>query len=189
MLQIPIERPHFFGNPRSEEQARAILGAFDRVKVGLNPSAGTRWPSKSLRLAEAIRLVDALKRHGVTCLLLGGRDDAEYLEKLASATGAPVINNLPLAVFAGVIRGLDLLTTSDTLALHLAIAQAVPNLSYYAPTSAAEINTFGTGSKVASTSADYCSYKPDADNSTITAGRLLPEALKLLTIPSARPHR
>ena len=83
------------------------------------------------------------------------------------------------------VRGLDLLITSDTLALHLAIAQGVPSVSYYAPTSATEINTFGTGRKIVSTSPDYCNYRPDADNSTITAGRISEEAAKLLLVPRA----
>jgi len=62
--------------------------------------------------------------------------------------------------------------SSDSLALHLAISQGIPNLSFYAPTSANEIDTFGTGIKVKSLSKDYCSYRPDADNSSITAIRI-----------------
>ncbi len=180
MLDLAIERPSFFNNPRSEALGRTMLRHLPRKIVGLNLSAGKRWPSKSLRLEEAIGLIGHLKEMGATCLLLGGIDDAAYLESIASITGCPSINGLTLDEFAGVIRGLDLLVTSDTLALHLAIAQGVPNLSYYAPTSAVEINTFGTGSQIASLSPDYCSYRPDADNSTITAERLLPEAQALL---------
>ena len=61
---------------------------------------------------------------------------------------------------------------SDTLALHIAISQKIKTISYYAPTSAVEIETFGMGEKVISTSDDYCSYKPNADNSTVTAERI-----------------
>ncbi len=180
MLGIAIERPGFFNNPRGEALGRAMLQHLPRKVVGLNLSAGRRWPSKSLRIDEAIVLIGQLKEMGATCLLLGGKDDTTYLESIASKTATPSIDGLSLDEFAGVIRGLDLLITSDTLALHLAIAQGVPNVSYYAPTSAVEINTFGTGSRIASLSPDYCSYRPDADNSTITAERLLPEARSLL---------
>ena len=180
MLGIRIDKPAFFNNPQSQAIAGTMLQSLPRKIVGLNLSAGRRWPSKSLRLDEAIRLIDQLKANGATCVLLGGKDDASYLEAIASQREIQVIHDLSLEEFAAVIRGLDLLITSDTLALHLAIAQAVPSLSYYAPTSAPEINTFGTGAKIASLSPDYCSYRPDADNATITAERLLPEAMALL---------
>ena len=180
MLGIRIDQPGFFNNPRSEALAATMLHSLPRKIVGLNLGAGRRWPSKSLRQDEAIRLIDQLEANGTTCLLLGGRDDAPYLEAITSKREIPVIHDLSLEEFAGVIRGLDLLITSDTLALHLAIAQGIPSLSYYAPTSLPEINTFATGVKIASLSPNYCSYRPDADNSTITAERLFPEALALL---------
>ena len=179
MLGVAIERPAFFNNSTSEAFARTLLPPAGKI-VGLNLSAGKRWPSKSLRLDEAFALIDQLEAMGATCLLLGGRDDAAYLDAIATKRNINSIRDLSLDEFAGVIRGLDLLITSDTLALHLAIAQGVLSLSYYAPTSAAEINTFGAGSKIASLSADYCSYRPDADNSTITAERLIPEVRTLL---------
>lgn len=180
MLDLRVTKPGFYNNPQSETVASAMLDSFPRKIVGLNLSAGRRWPSKSLRQEEAIPLIDQLKASGVTCVLLGGQDDASYLEAILSQRELPVLRDLSLEEFAGVIRRLDLLITSDTLALHLAIAQRVPSLSYYAPTSAAEINTFGTGFKITSLAPDYCSYRPDADNSTITAARLLPEAMALL---------
>lgn len=183
MLGIKIARPIFFNNPMSEQRALTLPKLPPPRRVGLNLSAGKRWPSKSLRLEEAIQLIEQLRQMEANCVLLGGIADEEYLEALSAQTGAPSISRLSLDCFAGVVRELDLLITSDTLALHLAIAQGVPSVSYYAPTSAAEINTFGTGGKIVSTSPDYCSYRPDADNSTITASRVSAEAARLLEVP------
>ncbi len=185
MLGIRIKRPIFYNNPRSEQCARTLPELPLPRRVGLNLSAGKRWPSKSLRLDEAVALIGELRQLDANCVLLGGLADEEYLAALATRTGVPVISRLSLDSFAGVVRELDLLITSDTLALHLAIAQGVPSISYYAPTSAAEINTFGTGRKVVSTSPDYCNYRPDADNSTITADRIFAEAAELLAVPRA----
>jgi heptosyltransferase II len=185
MLGIKITQPSFYNNPMSEERARAVAELPSGQRVGLNLSAGKRWASKSLRMEEAIQLVGLLQGLDVNCVLLGGVADEEYLGTLSAETGTPAISRLSLDCFAGVIRELDLLITSDSLALHLAIAQRVPSVSYYAPTSAAEINTFGTGAKIVSTAADYCSYRPDADNSTITAKRIFAEAVRLLEIPRA----
>jgi heptosyltransferase-2 len=74
---------------------------------------------------------------------------------------------------AAVIRFSNVLISSDSLALHLGISQRVPFVSFFAPTSAAEIDDFGLGIKLVSTSADYCSYRRDADNSSLTANRVM----------------
>ena len=74
--------------------------------------------------------------------------------------------------FAAIVRGLDLLLTSDSLALHVAVAGRVPVVAFFAPTSAAEIELYGRGEKVVSTSPDYCNYRKDADTSTLTAENL-----------------
>src|SRR6185295_3813572 len=66
--------------------------------------------------------------------------------------------------FAALVGECDLLVSSDSLALHMAIAQDVRVVAFFAPTSAAEIELYGLGEKIASTAPDYCSYKPDADN-------------------------
>jgi heptosyltransferase-2 len=80
---------------------------------------------------------------------------------------------------AAVLGRLDALITSDSLAMHLAISQRVPTLAFFAPTSAQEIDAFGVLAKLTSTSPDYCSYRKDADNCSITADRLIRQAAKL----------
>ena len=54
-------------------------------------------------------------------------------------------------------------------------------MAFFAPTSAAEIELYGLGEKVASTAPDYCSYRADADNASITAERLCAAVLRVLT--------
>jgi len=78
-----------------------------------------------------------------------------------------------LLEFAALVDRLDVLITSDSLALHMANARTVPVLAFFAPTSAAEIDLYGRGAKVQSTAADYCSYAKDADTSTLTVKRLV----------------
>jgi heptosyltransferase-2 len=74
------------------------------------------------------------------------------------------------------------LVTSDSLALHMAIARDVRTVGFFAPTSAAEIELYGLGEKVVSTASDYCSYKPDADNSSITPERLCEAVMRQLAL-------
>jgi heptosyltransferase-2 len=165
-----------------------------RKKIGINPFAGGRWKSKQLRANELQRLVEVLLAAN-SCIeisLIGGGVDYESNCRLADSFE----NRRVRAVFtddrvlqlANAIGGLDLLITSDSLALHLAVAQNIPFVAFFAPTSAAEIDTFGRGIKVISTASDYCSYRSDADNSSITAERLLSAALKVLSTDLASPE-
>ena len=151
--------------------------------VGINNSAGKRWPSKKINYKELVLLINKIlslkiDSKNVKIHLLGSKNEKDEKYKIKSLFNddKKVIcedTDESLLKFAAVIKACDYIITSDSLALHLAIAQQIPNLSYYAPTSAAEIDTFGTGVKVVSTSPDYCSYKPDTDNRTITSERIL----------------
>ena len=82
--------------------------------------------------------------------------------------------------FAALIDRLDVLVTSDSLALHVATARRVPLVAFFAPTPADEIELYGRGVAVASTAPDYASYRSDADTSTLTVERLSEAVLTLL---------
>ena len=60
----------------------------------------------------------------------------------------------------------------------MAIALDVRVVAFFAPTSAAEIELYHLGEKVISTAPDYCSYRADADNSSITPERLRDAVLR-----------
>lgn len=175
MLGVAPASPSFFGNTLAEASMAARMPAVGR-RVGLILNAGTRWPSKSLPKAEALKLIGLLSRAGWEPWLLGGADDHGRNMELAraSAGAAPRLPPPePLLTFAARIKRCDLVVCADTLGMHLAIAQRVPVVVFFAPTSAAEIDLFGNGVKVCSTAPDYCGYKPDTDNSTLTAERIL----------------
>jgi heptosyltransferase-2 len=125
----------------------------------------------------------------VAFLVLGGGEEEarneQILEGLRSeglaAVGGGSRNSLH--EFAALVSRCDLAITSDSLCLHVAIARRVPVVAFFAPTSAPEIELYGLGEKVVSTAPDQCSYRPDADNSTITPDRLVEAALKALREP------
>ncbi|RMD77986.1 MAG: hypothetical protein D6820_10725 [Lentisphaerae bacterium] len=184
MLDIPYPRPSFYNNHLIERNVhRKYFADQNKFRVGVNLQAGSRWQSKALRMEEAIELIRQLRHQADEVLILGGIADFEKNRKLylpfSEDERVVFIQPGQLLYFAAVIKYLNMIVSADSLALHLAIAQGVRNVSFYAPTSAAEIETFGTGVKVLSTSADYCSYRPDVDNSSITAARIL-EAIEEL---------
>jgi heptosyltransferase-2 len=174
--------PRFYGDPGEEEWARKWLNE-DYFHIAINPFAGGRWPSKELREAELEKLISSVLEWPapdgrlVRVVLLGaGSDRVRNLSLAASFSPERVSvadTDSSVLRLAGVIRSSNALISSDSLALHLGISQRVPFVSFFAPTSAAEIDDFGLGIKITSTSADYCSYKRDADNSSLTADRLM----------------
>lgn len=149
--------------------------------IGLNTGAGGRWTSKQLpeeRTLELAQRLHTAANGDVGFVVLGGPDEAPRNARLVGALageGLAVIDagtDNSLLEFAAIVDRLDLLVTSDSLALHIAIARSVPIVSFFSPTSAAEIELYGLGEAVRSTAPDYCSYRPDADNATVTAERL-----------------
>jgi heptosyltransferase-2 len=188
MFEVGGAEPHFHGDAALEESYRSWLGDLHPV-LGINPFAGGRWPAKELQAAElqafigALLAPEGLLSKSGSVVLVGAGPDREKNVALAKAISdqrvrAANTDASPLHL-AALVRGLDFMVTSDSLAMHLAIAQGIPTVAFFAPTSAVEIDGFGRLAKVASTTADYCSYRKDADNSTITHDRLL-QALAVL---------
>lgn len=177
---IKIKRPMFFNSYIIENSTKYL---FEPVffNIGINSGAGGRWHSKEMRIKETIRLINMLLsfricNKPIRVFLLGGSSEISRHNEIKKAINSPFLsdtgNSNSLLSFAAIIKHLDYVVSSDSLALHLAIAQDVPHLGFFAPTSAVEIDTFGRGVKLISTSDDYCSYRKDADNSTITAERV-----------------
>jgi heptosyltransferase-2 len=194
VFEVPSVRPEFHGNPRLERWAMEEFRAPGPL-IGINPCAGGRWPSKELRLEELNSLVDAILAgdtpfgQDCTVVLIGaGPDRRRNLELASRRAGRRILvpdTDDSVLRLAAVISRLDAMITSDSLAMHLAISQRIPTLAFFAPTSAREIDDFGVVTKVISTAADYCSYRKDSDNSSITAVRLIREAPSLVSVSNA----
>jgi heptosyltransferase-2 len=182
IFDVPEAVPVFHGNPRLERCAAEQFNGSGRL-VGINPFAGGRWPSKELRLEELRDLVSEILKGGTVfgpdCRVVmfgAGADHQRNLELAAEFPGSRILvpnTDDSILRLAAVIRQLDTMITSDSLAMHLAISQDVPTLAFFAPTSADEIDDFGRVAKVVSTAADYCSYRKDADNRSITCEAIL----------------
>lgn len=151
-------------------------------RIGINPFAGDRWPSKELPIKELKQLINyllnlaAANEDKIQILLFGAAQDRLKNIELVSELNNPLLQvvNTDSSVLdlAYQISTLNYLITTDSLAMHLAIAQKVRFLAFFAPTSAVEIDDFGRGRKLKSMSADYCSYGKSVDNSSITFSRL-----------------
>lgn len=192
MLGISCGRPVLPREPTAEAGAADFAAGTglcgEGPVIGLNTGAGGRWRSKMLPPERAIELTLELDRRlegRAAFLLLGGRDEAERNRGIAAGLEGRVRlvdagTDNDLLRFAALVSLCDLLVTSDSLALHVAIAREVRVVSFFAPTSAAEIELYGLGEKVVSEAPDYCSYRRDADTSTLTVERLAAACLRQL---------
>jgi heptosyltransferase-2 len=187
MLRIEMSKPML----RLPEDATAFARDFERrhglggdVRViGLNTGAGGRWTSKQLPVERTVALARLLAHdlgRRVRFLVLGGATEVERNRAILAELAENGLRDVAvdagcdnaLLPFASLVGLCNVLVTSDSLALHMAIALDVRTVAFFAPTSAAEIELYGLGEKVVSTAPDYCSYRADADNSSITPERL-----------------
>lgn len=171
--------PSFYA-PNLISLYRSIINK-NKFNIAINPFAGSRWPSKELKHCELIQLIPMLKKFKFTNMreieifFFDDGTNSNILKYIQS--NFPYINiiNTKSSIFHlnAAIKALDYIITTDSLILHLSIANRIKNLSFYTSTSSIEIDTFGTGCKLKSTSSDYCSYRKDASNETITAQRIM----------------
>lgn len=190
ILNVKTPKPEFYGNPVMDAWAKAYLKK-DVLNIGINPFAGGRWPSKELPENEFVPLIQGLQelfsrnQHAVDITLLGAGKDFLRNQEIAQSLKDPSVKAIKtddsILRLAAVIKNLNYLFTSDSLAMHLAIAQRIPFLAFFAPTSSSEIDDFGVGRKVRSLANDYCSYRKNVDNSSITAERLIKESINHMT--------
>jgi heptosyltransferase II len=193
MLGVKIARPSFWGHP-ALSSAKQKIAATGRLKIALNLSAGNRWPSKKMPLEEGRLLLRRLLNE-MNCEIhvMGGAADLDYNSQLCADINSARVSLAPpqnLLGFAAAIARMDLLVSADTLALHLALSQQTPTVAFFTTTSAAEIDGWGIAEKVTSLSSDYCSYRPNADSSTITGSRIFQAVEKLANrVYGLAPHR
>ncbi len=69
----------------------------------------------------------------------------------------------PVRHFAGMVGLCDVVVTGDTLAMHLALAQARRTVALFGPTSAPEIEMYGYGEKVVPKMECLGCYKNNCD--------------------------
>ena len=187
------------GKPRLEcpDSSRRFAESFTRTHritrvlpiVGFNTGAGGRWVSKQLSVERTVavaNLVAQARDRQIVFLVFGGPAETERNGSIVAgieALGLRAIDagcDNALLDFSALVGLCNLLVTSDSLALHIGLAMNVRVVAFFAPTSAAEIELYGLGEKVVSTAPDYCSYRPDADNATVTPELVAEAVLRVL---------
>lgn len=172
------ERPQLVLTEEERACARGRLADTQCPRVGLNLGGGGRWRHKRWTLEGFVELARRLSATGATIVLFYGPDEQSFAESVQRAMAVPFIDARPdnsLRDFAALVGECDLLVTGDTLAMHLAIAQDVPVVVLFGPTSAAEIDLYGRGEAVVAELPCQCCYLPDCDVRPTCMESILPE--------------
>jgi len=131
--------------------------------IGLNTGAGKRWPLKKLSIEKTAELADRLNNElNAKVILLGGPEERERNQRIKEKTKTDIIDagcDNSLKQFASLINLCYILVTSDSLAMHIAIALKKKVIAFFGPTSAAEIEIYGRGRKIVAPIECACCYR------------------------------
>jgi heptosyltransferase-2 len=159
-----------------------------RPSVGLNTGAGAKFETKQWPREHYIELIQGLTS-GIKAnvFLLGGKRERElnaFLEKSSPRKVYNTGNDNSLPDFAGFISFMDVVVTSDTLGMHLAIAAKKKIVALFGPTCPQEIDLYGRGTKLFKSVPCSPCYRltcPDAKcMKEILPGRVLEEIRKFI---------
>jgi heptosyltransferase-2 len=136
--------------------------------IGLNTGAGGRWAYKQWTQENQQAFLRLCADAGIAVLLLGGPEEVQrHQDLLAFAAVLPVHdggNFNSFGRFAALIDHCRVVVTGDSLAVHVAAARKKPAVVLFGPTSAAEIELYGRGSKIVPPGLDcLCCYLPRCD--------------------------
>lgn len=132
--------------------------------IGINTGAGGRWQYKALGIEKTIDLVKRIEKElGVASLILGGEEEKERNEIISRETGMPNGGIHSLRNFATIVNQCRVVVSSDSLAMHFAIATERRLVVFFGPTSPAEIELYGLGTKVYSGIDCLVCYKKKCD--------------------------
>jgi heptosyltransferase-2 len=120
-------------------------------RIGLNTGSGVRWPTKQLTVDKTLSVIKAIDGGlSANLLLLGGPDEEERNACIKKNCSVPLVDTgtkNSLQEFMAIIDLCDAVITSDSLALHIAIALKKKIIVFFGPTSADEIELYGRGIK------------------------------------------
>jgi heptosyltransferase-2 len=120
--------------------------------VGLNTGCGTVFATKRWTVEGFVELINELApMSGVRLALLGGPLEVEFSRAIKEFAGDCIIDsgcNNSMEEFLGLIECCDVVVSSDSLAMHLAIGRKKQVVALFGPTCHQEVDLFGRGEKI-----------------------------------------
>jgi ADP-heptose:LPS heptosyltransferase len=124
----------------------------ETLAIGLNTGAGIKFETKQWPAEKYLNLIEKISENlKSNIFLLGGVRETElnrYLEQNSKHKVYNTGNDNSLLEFAGIISMMDIVVSSDTLGMHLAIAQEKKVVALFGSTCPQEIDLYGRGTKL-----------------------------------------
>jgi heptosyltransferase-2 len=132
--------------------------------VGLNTGCGERWISRRWNDDNWIELIKLLKGKGYAPVLLGGKQEHELNTRLATTSSAMYFGHFNIQKFISLVDACDVVVTTVTMALHVAIAlkkQVVLLNNIFNPN---EFELYGRGEIVQPSKPCHCFFRGSCAN-------------------------
>lgn len=132
-------------------EIEALIGSGERLRVGVNSGCGNVFQTKQWTLKGWVELIEFLQaRANAEILLLGGKAEMELNRHILDRTRGVFDTGCgnSLEQFFGVVDACDLIVTSDSLAMHIAIALGKHTVTLFGSTSHQEIDLYDNGEKI-----------------------------------------
>ncbi len=151
IVELPYNNETYELQPNKELSKKFLqtLGLSEKDNlIGINIGSGKRWPSKKPSKEVIIAFTKELEKNN-KIILLGGPSEETLLKNLQSELkkqSIEVLTNNPqntLEEFISIIALCNKIITTDSLALHIAIALKKPTLALFYCTLPQEIETYG----------------------------------------------
>ena len=122
----------------------------DKLIIGLNTDSGDRWRIKKMSIEKTIRLARDLTKNFDAQIISLGEGWKKRNHEIIKKSKIKIIDSgsNDLRKFASIVNVCDLVISSDSLVLHIAISLNKKLVCFFGPTPAAEIETYGLGEKI-----------------------------------------
>ena len=153
-LPLPTHRPQLVLNENAQMFGKnfAQRNRIKRTstKIGINTGGGSRWQYKKWTFDGYVAFIRLLKQRypEVELLLLGGPEEVDLNKRIHATVGDQVIDagcDHSLVEFSSLVNTVDILLTSDSLAMHIGVALNKATIVLVGPTSPWELDVFGNG--------------------------------------------
>jgi ADP-heptose:LPS heptosyltransferase len=142
--------------------------------VGLNTGCGGRWTSRLWPEDRWAQLATSLRAAGYAVVLLGGPDEDEKNQRLATATGACYPGHFPLQTFIGLMDRCDLVVTAVTMGMHIALGLGKKLVLFNNIFNAHEFEMYGRGRILGPEQKCTCFFQPRCRNENFCLETLAP---------------
>lgn len=153
--------------------------------IGLNPGCGKRWLTRLWGEDNWIALSKLLNANGYTPILLGGHDENELNMRISTRGKALYFGVKPMEEMITIVNSCELVVTSVTMAMHVAIALEKKLVLLNNIFNKHEFELYGLGTILEPDKTCKCCYKDTCEEAcmeTIPVETVFNEIIKLIGV-------